>query len=319
MTSKYLLLVLFHFSVSYGSTRTFWSRRSHTCEFLCICICLFRFADHYGKLSSQATGFLLMVMMLPMLAKPLLWGIGNTTVACQKKINISNNGNRWLHLLYQTENTTYGLDLSQDWTNSSLNVIQTERPSDSTALNRESLWYDSKNNTISCFGGARSFATPALASLPPQPDSIWRFGLNGEGGGAWHEVLGPVSSSKWHSPFSRWSVRKRWQKRVLPWRPPKEGEPRELTFSRPTKIFPQNWFNLLTLIHPSWPGRWIKEEAAACIKQTKSSPIPRLSTFTYGWNYGRRRTGTTSLVVDGIPYGVVLNTAVAPKPQCFTS
>ena len=96
--------------------------------------------------------------------------------------------------MLQIENNTYGLDLSKDWTNSSIEMIQTERPSDSPGLLGEALWYDSKRNTIYCFGGSRSWATDALHSLGPPPDSIWGFMPNGEGSGVWHQVLGPVSA-----------------------------------------------------------------------------------------------------------------------------
>ena len=73
-------------------------------------------------------------------------------------------------------------------------MIQTERPSDAPALNIEALWYNNKKSTIYCFGGARSFATPALNDLKSPPDSIWGFRLNGEGSGVWYQVLGPVST-----------------------------------------------------------------------------------------------------------------------------
>lgn len=73
-------------------------------------------------------------------------------------------------------------------------MIQTERPSDAPALNVEVLWYNNKQNTIYCFGGARAFATPALNDLTPPSDSIWGFRLNGEGSGVWYQVLGPVST-----------------------------------------------------------------------------------------------------------------------------
>lgn len=96
-----------------------------------------------------------------------------------------------MRILSQTENTTYGIDLSRDWTNSSLEMIQTKRPSNATPLGNEALWYDDKNNTIYCFGGERSFATDKLTALEPPPDAIWGFSPNGEGSGAWHEVLGP--------------------------------------------------------------------------------------------------------------------------------
>lgn len=73
-------------------------------------------------------------------------------------------------------------------------MIETERPSDARALNLESLWYDNNNDTIYCFGGATSFATSTLQSLGPPPDSIWGFRPNGEGSGAWYQVLGPVTT-----------------------------------------------------------------------------------------------------------------------------
>lgn len=73
-------------------------------------------------------------------------------------------------------------------------MIQTERPSDAVALNDEVLWYDNKHQTIYCFGGGRSFATSVLNDLEPPPDSIWGFKPNGEGSGAWYQVLGPVST-----------------------------------------------------------------------------------------------------------------------------
>lgn len=96
-------------------------------------------------------------------------------------------------MLNQTENNTYGLDLSKDWTNATLKMIQTERPSDSPPLDDEVLWYDNKHNTIYCFGGFKSFATKALDDLKAPPDSIWGFKPDGEGSGTWHQVLGPIS------------------------------------------------------------------------------------------------------------------------------
>lgn len=73
-------------------------------------------------------------------------------------------------------------------------MIQTERSSGSRALNGEVLWYDNIKNTIYCFGGDGSMVTPYLQSLETLPDSLWGFRPNGEGSGAWYEVLGPVSS-----------------------------------------------------------------------------------------------------------------------------
>ena len=74
-----------------------------------------------------------------------------------------------------------------------MKLIQTVRPSASTSLNSESLWYDEKHSLIYCFGGD-SLATPTLKNLPAPPESIWAFNVTGEGSANWKEVLGPTSS-----------------------------------------------------------------------------------------------------------------------------
>ena len=93
-------------------------------------------------------------------------------------------------MLNSTENSTYGLDLSKDWTNSSVTLIRTVRPSDSLALNSASLWHDEKRDTIYCFGGNIG----GLGRVAVPPDSIWGFKPNGRGGGDWYQVLGPTSA-----------------------------------------------------------------------------------------------------------------------------
>lgn len=98
-----------------------------------------------------------------------------------------------IYMLNWTENTTYGLDLSKDWTNSTLILVETERSSDSISLGYSSLWYDDKHNSIYCFGGFRSFATAILNSLAPPYDSIWGFKPNGKGNVAWYQMVGPNS------------------------------------------------------------------------------------------------------------------------------
>lgn len=105
-------------------------------------------------------------------------------------------------MLNRTENTTYALDLSKDWTNSTLNFVQTTRPTEAPALLGESLWFDDKRDSIYCYGGQRSYGTPALESLKPPVESIWGFEQN-NGSAAWFEVLGPVSTSPWPPNIQR--------------------------------------------------------------------------------------------------------------------
>lgn len=98
-------------------------------------------------------------------------------------------------MLNSIENFTYGIDLSKDWTNSTLSLVQTTRPSDAAALSSESLWFDEKRNSIYCFGGLKSYATTALRRLSPPIESIWGFKQNDEGSAVWYQVIGPVSKT----------------------------------------------------------------------------------------------------------------------------
>ena len=83
------------------------------------------------------------------------------------------------------ENVTLSLDLSTDWTNTSLNLISTSRPDSTKAMSFQSLWWSEKNNMIYCFGGERRPFGPTL------PESIWGFKPDGQGGGGWTEQVGP--------------------------------------------------------------------------------------------------------------------------------
>lgn len=86
------------------------------------------------------------------------------------------------------ENLTFGIDLSTDWTNTSLTPVQTERPPALYARSNQALWYDEERNIIYAFGGDNL----EEQSPPPPSDSIRSFTPNGNGGGNWTEVLGVV-------------------------------------------------------------------------------------------------------------------------------
>lgn len=87
------------------------------------------------------------------------------------------------------DNGTCGLDLSKNWTNSSVILTCTERTAKALALNTEALWFNEKQNSIYCFGGDMSFAN---SYHPPPFESIWAFTPDGNGAGNWREVLGPT-------------------------------------------------------------------------------------------------------------------------------
>lgn len=99
------------------------------------------------------------------------------------------------------DNSTCGLDLSKNWTNSSVVLTCTERPAKALALNTEALWFDDKRNSIYCFGGDMSFAYDYPVKTPFE--SIWAFTPDGKGAGSWKEVLGPTGAKPFPSKILR--------------------------------------------------------------------------------------------------------------------
>ena len=99
-----------------------------------------------------------------------------------------------------TDNDTYGLDLSKNWSNSSLVLTRTKRPANATPLSGQALWFDEKRNLIYCFGGFRTY----LDSYDPTPfESMWAFTPDGKGTGSWEEVLGPTGTDTFPSDIKR--------------------------------------------------------------------------------------------------------------------
>lgn len=83
-----------------------------------------------------------------------------------------------------TENSTIGIDLSKDWTNTSLTPIQIEKPSELIVLGSEALWFDDKKNIVYSFGGDNYNDYDTVF------DSIRGFTPDTEGSGKWKEVVG---------------------------------------------------------------------------------------------------------------------------------
>lgn len=102
----------------------------------------------------------------------------------------------------KTANSSYGLDLSKDWTNSTLEMILTKTFSDSNDSPLSShriFWgHDNNRNIIYCFAGNRHLGLPYEGTGLLYNGSIWGFRPDGEGSGNWNQVLGPFST-----PFPR--------------------------------------------------------------------------------------------------------------------
>ena len=95
------------------------------------------------------------------------------------------------------ENETLGIDLSSSWTNASLTMISTSRPSNAVPLNFQTLWWSPARKVIFCYGGEISLPNASatvddlLDRVPTE--SIWQFAPFGNGSGTWTEAIGPAS------------------------------------------------------------------------------------------------------------------------------
>ena len=89
-------------------------------------------------------------------------------------------------------NNTIAIDLTQDWTNSTLTMMTIERPPLALALKKQTLWWDDTNGTIYCFGGEKS-SLPPNNDIPTPQESIWGLRPDTNGTGNWIEYVGPTS------------------------------------------------------------------------------------------------------------------------------
>ena len=95
------------------------------------------------------------------------------------------------------------IDLSQDWTNSTVAPVRTHKSSDAPySLNFQALWSDEKNERVYIFGGEKS-GLPQRSSLPVPPEAVWGLSLSGNGSGTWDEYVGSTANA----PFPQGIVR----------------------------------------------------------------------------------------------------------------
>lgn len=72
-------------------------------------------------------------------------------------------------------------------------------------LNRQTLWWDEKHQTVYCFGGEKSYGNPVGNSYSTPAESIWRFTPDSEGKGTvnWTEAVGPSTDHTFPSDLLR--------------------------------------------------------------------------------------------------------------------
>jgi len=85
-------------------------------------------------------------------------------------------------------NTILSIDLSQSWTNSTVKILSTAKPTGCASLNGPSLWYNPQEGALySGFAGWASNFVTKDSSL--NNISIWTFTPDGTGSGAWKDVI----------------------------------------------------------------------------------------------------------------------------------
>ena len=104
----------------------------------------------------------------------------------------------WMPTLTVEANITSAITLSADWTNSSVILNYTLRPTNALPLNSQTLWWDRDHSIVYCFGGERS----ALLTTTPA-ESIWSFTPDSQGTGVWQETIGPTSNRTFPSSIIR--------------------------------------------------------------------------------------------------------------------
>ena len=90
-------------------------------------------------------------------------------------------------------NALLSINLSQNWTNTSVTITPNVKPTGVPSLDFPSLWYNEQEGVLyTGFAGAISYFSNS-PQLPPQ--SLWSFEPDGTGSGSWKEVISPDTSA----------------------------------------------------------------------------------------------------------------------------
>lgn len=96
---------------------------------------------------------------------------------------------------FYTDNRTWIIDLSESWTNQSVQPVSVYRPITQPRLRSASLWYDPATASVYSFGGELSRdggTVEESGSKVPLEDSLWQFKFHEDhSSGNWSEALGP--------------------------------------------------------------------------------------------------------------------------------
>ncbi|KAF2140749.1 uncharacterized protein K452DRAFT_50805 [Aplosporella prunicola CBS 121167] len=92
---------------------------------------------------------------------------------------------------FSFSSTLLSIDLSQDWTNDTVTLHSTTKPSDVPSLVGGGLWYDDDKDLLyTGFAGRVSiFDTSQWTDMEPYPMGIWTFKPDGTGSGTWGTAI----------------------------------------------------------------------------------------------------------------------------------
>ena len=95
--------------------------------------------------------------------------------------------------------TILSIDLSQNWTNSTVAIHSTAKPSAAPNLNYPSLWYDTSRELF--YSGYAGSSSSWNIDDPPSPpaESLWSFKPDNTGSGTWDQL----SLSTWNTRTNR--------------------------------------------------------------------------------------------------------------------
>ena len=106
------------------------------------------------------------------------------------QFSLLNNGTP--NYLYST--TVFSIDLSQNWTNSTVVIQSTIKPSGAPNLNGPSLWYDESRELFNSGFPGQSSSFDIDSHPQPPPLSLWTFQPESTGSGTWNGLFSPTAT-----------------------------------------------------------------------------------------------------------------------------
>ena len=95
-------------------------------------------------------------------------------------------------------NTILSIDLSRNWTNTTVAIHSTTKPNGVPNLNHGSLWYDESTQLLYTGYTGTSSSFDVDSNPSPPPESIWTFKPDNLGSGTWNQTISS-NASVWNT------------------------------------------------------------------------------------------------------------------------